>query len=67
MSYAMRSLRIEKDSNIWKHLSRKHAMQNRTKLLCVSFLTLIAAGVGFMVRNGGVLGEWAADSAFALC
>ncbi|MBA3483176.1 MAG: MFS transporter [Pirellulales bacterium] len=33
-------------------------MTNRTTLFLASFLMLIAAGVGFMIRNGGVLGEW---------
>jgi MFS family permease len=38
-------------------------MENRTKLLWASFLTLIAAGVGFAVR-GGILGDWAAQYGF---
>jgi MFS family permease len=35
-------------------------MANRTMLLLASFMMLIAAGIGFMIRNGGVLGEWSA-------
>ena len=37
-------------------------MTNRTTLFLACFLTLAAAGVGFMVRNGGVLGEWGVAS-----
>ena len=36
---------------------------NRGRLLWASFLTLIAAGIGFGVR-GGVLGNWAAEFGF---
>ena len=36
-----------------------HAMNNNRTLLIASFLTLIAAGVGFAIRGGGMMGEWA--------
>lgn len=36
---------------------------NRRQIFWASFLTLIAAGVGFAVR-GGILGSWAADFGF---
>lgn len=39
------------------------SQDNRGKLLWASFLTLIAAGIGFGVR-GGVLGEWAGAFGF---
>jgi MFS family permease len=38
-------------------------MNNRTTLLWASFLTLIAAGVGFAIR-GGILGDWGAQYGF---
>lgn len=38
-------------------------MNNRTTLLVASFLTLIAAGVGFSVR-GNILGDWGAQFGF---
>jgi fucose permease len=38
-------------------------MNNRTVLLWASFLTLIAAGVGFAIR-GGILGDWGAQYGF---
>ena len=38
-------------------------MKNRTTLLWASFLTLIAAGMGFAIR-GGVLAEWGAQFGF---
>ncbi len=39
-------------------------MDNRFRLLLASFLTLIAAGMGFAIRNGGILGEWGSQFAF---
>lgn len=39
-------------------------MENRTKLLWASFLTLIAAGMGFAIRNGGILEVWGTQFAF---
>jgi MFS family permease len=39
-------------------------MDNRFRLLVASFLTLIAAGMGFAIRNGGILGEWGAQFGF---
>lgn len=38
-------------------------MNNRTTLLWASFLTLIAAGVGFAIR-AGILGDWGAQYGF---
>lgn len=38
-------------------------MNNRTTLLVASFMTLIAAGVGFAIR-GGILGDWGAQYGF---
>ena len=38
-------------------------MENRGKLMWASFLTLIAAGMGFAVR-GGILAKWAAQFGF---
>ncbi len=38
-------------------------MNNRFTLLVASFLTLIAAGVGFAIR-GGILGDWGAQYGF---
>jgi len=32
--------------------------RNRKAIFIASFLTLIAAGVGFGIRGGGILGEW---------
>jgi MFS family permease len=34
------------------------------KLFFASFMTLIAAGIGFGVRGGGILGDWAAQFGF---
>ena len=39
-------------------------MENRRTLLIASFLTLIAAGVGFAIR-GGILGDWGAQFGFS--
>jgi MFS family permease len=39
-------------------------MENRFKLLVASFLTLIAAGIGFAIR-GGILGDWGAQFGFS--
>jgi MFS family permease len=39
-------------------------MGNRRVLLIASFLTLIAAGVGFAIR-GGILGDWGAQFGFS--
>lgn len=38
-------------------------MNNRATLLVASFMTLIAAGVGFAIR-GGILGDWGAQFGF---
>ena len=38
-------------------------MNNRSTLLVASFMTLIAAGVGFAIR-GGILGDWGAQFGF---
>lgn len=38
-------------------------IENRTRLLWTSFLTLITAGIGFAVR-GGLLGEWSTAYGF---
>jgi len=40
-------------------------MENRTKLLWASFLTLIAAGMGFAIRNN-ILGDWASSFGFTM-
>lgn len=40
-------------------------MDNRFKLLIASFMTLIAAGVGFGIRNGGILAEWGSEFNFS--
>ena len=37
----------------------------KKKLLWASFLTLIAAGIGFAVR-GGILGSWSAQFGFTM-
>ena len=34
------------------------------RLFIASFLTLIAAGMGFAIRNGGILGEWESKFGF---
>ncbi len=38
-------------------------MENRRQLFIASFMTLIAAGVGFAIR-GGILGAWSAEFGF---
>lgn len=37
---------------------------NNKALFIASFLTLIAAGVGFAIRGGGILGDWGAQFGF---
>ena len=39
-------------------------MHNRGALLWASFITLVAAGIGFAIRGGGILGEWSAAFGF---
>ena len=39
-------------------------MDKRARLMIASFLTLIAAGMGFAIRNNGILGEWGAEFSF---